>query len=87
MSANIKALKSRAENLMNKYTEFSGSLSFMNPLSKYRFQAEQPKFEMQARSLYRDFQNIDESSLSPNEREIYAELASVMQDLIETIFD
>ena len=54
---------------MNKYTEFSGSLSFMNPLSKYRFQAEQPKFEMQARSLYRDFQSIDESSLSPNERE------------------
>lgn len=87
MNTNIKSLKTRAENLMSKYTDFSCSLSFLNPLSKYRLQAEQPKFEMQARAIYREYQSIDASSLSPNEREAYAELESVIQDLLETIFE
>lgn len=84
---NINSLKTRAENLISKYSDFSSSLSFMNPLSKYRLQAEQPKFEMQARAIYREYQTIEASSLSPKERDAYAELESVIQDLLETIFE
>ena len=87
MTENIKSLKARAEKLMDKYNSFSGSLSFMNPLSKYRIQAEQPKFEMEARTLYREFQSINEGILTPDERKDYADLESVMQDLLETIFE
>ena len=87
MAENIKSLKTRAEKLIDKYNAFSGSLSFMNPLSKYRIQTEQPKFEMEARTLYREFQSINEYILTPDERKDYADLESVMENLLETIFE